>query len=276
MIFSRTLIWFAWLSLLSGAVPGHAAESAKHTTRFDIWFTALKIAPLPVGKATFDFIYDDTHYRLALRGETVGVADMVSQGEGTAHSSGAISPQGIIAESHDVMAVQKKKRSTLHMTFANGSVDKVDIQPKSAIRTKNGPRWIQLGPDDLRSVIDPASSILVPVADDVADGETVCTRTLRVYDGDTRYDMKLSYKSTRPVKTKGYEGTAFVCRMRYVPVSGHERDQKNVDYMSRNMGMEIWLAPMEGAKFYSPIRVFVPSWIGNFSAEPTYFGPTPG
>jgi hypothetical protein len=263
------------------AAPGGAfAEPvSRHTSKFDIWFTALKVAPLIVGKASFDYAIEGEKYRMALYGETAGIVSRFEQGDGVSRSSGAISSDGVRADRHFARYTSPKKTSKLNMTFRNGDVAKVEIRPKSAIRKKKGPKWIKIGEDDLKSVIDPASSILVPVAAARAsDGKAVCDRTLRVYDGDTRFDMTLAYKATKPVKTEGYQGDAFVCSLRYTPVSGHETGQKNIEYMSANKGMEIWMAPMAAASgdnsLFSPIRVFVPTWVGNFTAEPSYFGPS--
>ncbi len=257
----------AFLPALSA--PGIAAAEAPthHRTVFDIRFGGLQ-----VGSAQFDIRFDDKSYDLALSGKTAGAADVFVPGNGTAASKGTIDVSGIDALTHSAMYFEqrKKKRSTLDMQIDGGQVVKVAAVP---LKKKTGPKWIQIEPSQLRDVIDPASAIVVPVdAAKAGDPAAVCNRTLNIYDGDTRYDMVLTYKATRPIKTKGYEGYAYVCRMRYVPVAGHKRGQKNVEYMARNKGMEIWLAPMQQSRVFSVIRVEVPTWIGTVSALPAYFG----
>jgi hypothetical protein len=133
---------------------------------------------------------------------------------------------------------------------------------------------VALTPEHLKSVLDPASSIVIPVDPARAgDPRAVCDRTLPIYDGDTRFDIALAYKATKTVTTEGYKGYAYVCGLRYVPIAGHKRNQKNIEYMRKNDGMEIWLAPMEKTNLYTPIRVEVPTWVGRVVAVPTYFGP---
>jgi hypothetical protein len=100
----------------------------------------------------------------------------------------------------------------------------------------------------------------------------VCNRTFNLYDGDARYDVALKYKSTRQIETEGYKGTAFVCQLRYIPISGHRRNEKNVEYMADNKDMEVWLAPVSGTPLFTPIRFDVPTWVGTVVAYPTYFG----
>ncbi len=89
--------------------------------------------------------------------------------------------------------------------------------------------------------------------------------------------MKLSYKNNQKVKTEGYDGFAYVCKLQYIPVAGHKRDHENTKRMAANNDMEIWLAPIsagdDSQSLFTAIRIVVPTWLGTFSAEPVYFGP---
>lgn len=253
-----------------GTSPAAQAERNTHRTIFDVRFGAL-----PIGEATFDIRLRRNNYFIAMHGKTVGVAEMVAPGDGIAASNGSIDGGDVVAQRHTVRYTEKEKQSKLNMDFEDGAVEKVSLRPDNREK-KNGPKWIQLTPDHLRNVIDPASSVVIPVEPDrVDDGNAVCNRTLNIYDGDTRFDMILNYKSTAQIDTQGYEGKAFVCQLRYLPVAGHERDQRNIKYMRENEKMEIWLAPTADSQVFTPIKVVVPTWIGNFTAEPRYFGQIP-
>ncbi len=262
---------FAVALAAAGAAAPLAAETdvlQHHRTSFSVRFGAL-----PVGQATFDVRYNAQRYEVGTSGKTVGIAELVASGKGVADSQGVIDGTHIQALRHDVVYEEKNRKATLHMEFADGAVSKVDIvDPKK--KNKTGPKWIQVTPEQLKAVLDPASSIIIPVDPARAsDPHAVCDRTLPVYDGDTRFDIALDYKATKTVSTDGYVGYAYVCRLRYVPIAGHKRNQKNVEYMRKNSGMEIWLAPMEKTNLYTPIRVEVPTWVGTVVAVPTYFGP---
>jgi hypothetical protein len=246
-----------------------AGESApqRHRTQFDIRFGALS-----VGEATIEVAFNEQRYELKASGRTVGVADLLAQGKGNAVSTGRIEAGRIIAQTSDALYFEKQKKSSVHLEFDNGLVTKVAIVADKK-KNRTGPKWVEVNESHLRAVMDPASSIVVPVPYEQAkDPKAVCNRTLSLYDGETRYDIALSYKTTKPVSTQGYEGYAYVCRMKYVPVAGHKRKEKNVEYMAANDGMEIWLAPMQATNLFSPIRVEVPTWIGRISAVPAYFG----
>lgn len=270
---------FAIAAILAGsflpidcAVATTASRMNRHKTVMEVRFGVL-----PVGTATFDIEYDQRHYVLGASGKTVGVVDMLAPGKGKAQSTGLIDGSKVIATRHSVeyFEKKKKKRSTLDMEFENGAVKSVLVVPDKRKRKKS-PKWVELTEDQLRSVIDPASGIIIPVPPESAkDPRAVCNRDLNIYDGDTRFDIRLKYKSTMPVSTEGFKGDAFVCQLRYVPVAGHKKNQRNVEYMRKNEGIEIWLAPMEDSNLYTPIRIEVPTWVGTFSAIPSYFGSIP-
>lgn len=252
---------------VGSAITAHA-ESIQHKTKMDVRFGII-----PVGRATFKITFDDETYSLRASGKTVGVADMVAPGKGWAKSQGRIVDGRIEAVQHEAVFIEeKKKKSTLEMEFENGAVTKVSVVPEKR-KKKKSRKWVQILEEQLSAVIDPASTIIVPVVpEEVGNPRAVCNRVLNIYDGETRFDMKLKYKFTKTIKTEGYEGNAFVCQLRYVPVSGHKKNQRNIEYMRDNEGMEIWLAPLEKSNFYSPIRIEVPTWVGQFTAIPTYFG----
>ena len=245
------------------------AEMIEHKTVFDV-----KYGLISIGKAVFDIRFDQKRYVLDASGKTVGVAEMVAPGEGTVESEGLILESGVIAEKHEAVFTDRKKdkKKKLEMSFQNGEVENVKLDPDKK-KDKSGPKWVPVSAEQLRSVIDPASSIIVPVDWSRAnDPKAVCNRMLNIYDGDTRYDIELKYKSTNPVRTEGYRGYAYVCSLRYIPVSGHKKKQRNVEYLRKNEGIEIWLAPMAKTNLYTPIRIEVPTWVGTFSAIPDYFG----
>ena len=123
----------------------------------------------------------------------------------------------------------------------------------------------------MAAVLDPASTMIVPMdGKDARDGKKVCDQRFPVFDGETRYDIRLRYKSVKPVKTKGYDGFAYVCQLRYVPVAGHKIDHRQVKEMAENKRMEIWLAPMQGVSVFTPIKIVVGTKYGRLIA--TYFG----
>ncbi|MCU0790510.1 MAG: DUF3108 domain-containing protein [Nitratireductor sp.] len=263
----RTIRILASTAALLAVAALPAAAATRHKSSFDV-----KFGGLTVGQATFNIEYDETGYKVDARGKTAGIVDLFAPGKGVARSDGAIETASVVARKHFVEYEQPEKTDALEIDFANGAVEKVNIISGKP-RKKKGKRWVPVEPEQLKSVIDPASSLVIPVAAaSSGNGAAVCNRTFNLYDGDARYDVALKYKSTRQIETEGYKGTAYVCQLRYIPVSGHRRNEKNVDYMAGNKDMEVWLAPISGTELFTPIRFDVPTWVGTVIAYPTYFG----
>ncbi|MFZ1815164.1 MAG: DUF3108 domain-containing protein [Rhizobiaceae bacterium] len=250
------------------AIPRAAqADPSLHRTVLDVRF-----AGLSVGKATFDISIDGSRYEMKLNGRTTGVADVFAPGRGEVESAGEARPELILASTNRTHYSGKDENSTLNMEFRDGEVTKVKLETTKP-RKKLGKKWVPVQPEHLRSVVDPASAIVISVEPARAnDPRAVCDRTLNIYDGDARYDMKLSYKKTLPVNTKGYKGYAYVCKLKYIPIAGHKTGQRNIEYMQKNDGIELWVAPIAKSPVYTVIRVEVPTWLGTVSAMPAYFG----
>ena len=60
-----------------------------------------------------------------------------------------------------------------------------------------------------------------------------CPRTLAIFDGRMRYDLKLAFKRLDQVKSeKGYQGPVVVCAVYFAPVAGHIPDRAALKYLA--------------------------------------------
>ena len=75
----------------------------------------------------------------------------------------------------------------------------------------------------------------------------------------------------REVSAKGYRGPVAVCAVRYVPIAGHRRDRPATKFMADNKDLEVWLAPIDGARVLMPFRVSVRTMIGTTVIEASEF-----
>ncbi len=252
----------AWIGLSAPA----GAETIVHTTEFNVNYTGIRI-----GRATLKIEFDETDYQLDISGTTAGIARLFSHGEGRLVSNGQLEGVDVVSNSLSLEFSEGDETATLEMSFADGTIENVSLTPEQS--PKSGDGWVPVLEEHLRAVIDPASSIVVPVeAAQIRDPRAVCDRTLNVYDGQTRFDIVLSYKSTRQISTDGFKGTSYVCKLKYVPVAGHRIGHRGVEYMAGNDAMEIWLARIPKTRVFTPIRIDVDSQIGQFVAYPKYFG----
>ena len=255
-------------SLALAATTSSIADTRNHETRF-----LVKFAGIEIGKATFRITFDEKTYSLEGSGKTSGLAEWFAEGKGVVKSSGDLLENSLKPKVHYVAVTEKKKTDTLKMSFSENAVEEIDLQTAKPRKPKKAPKYVEVEAKHLAAVLDPASSLIVPMSgENAADPRKVCNQTFPIFDGETRYDIKLSFKSTKPVKTTGYDGWAHVCKMKYVPVAGHKKSHRSVKEMAENEQMEIWLAPMGGVSVFTPIKILIGTKYGRFSAVPSFFG----
>ena len=265
---------FKAASLLLGAAMVFAspalskAETRNHETRFSV-----KFAGIEIGQATFKIKFDDESYSLKGTGKTAGLAEWFSTSTGEVSSSGDLIENTLKPKEHYAAVTEKKKKTeSVKMSFSEDKVSEVSYQTNKPRKEKKAPRYVPVEAKHLARVLDPASSLIIPMSgEDARDGRKVCNQNFPIYDGETRYNIRLSFKHTKPIRTDGYNGHAYVCQMRYVPVAGHKIDHRTVKEMAKSKKMEIWLAPMGGVSVFTPIKILVPTKYGRFSAVPTRF-----
>ena len=99
-----------------------------------------------------------------------------------------------------------------------------------------------------------------------------CNRTVPVFDGRLRYDLKLAHKRMERVKAdKGYEGPVVVCALYFAPIAGYIPDRPAIKYLIAQRDMEVWLAPIAGTRVVVPFRFSVPTPLGLGVLEATQF-----
>ena len=261
-----SMIATSFMALLGASAQ---AEVIDHETRFSVRFGGVEVA-----KASFDIHYDEKEYKLTGKGKTTGIVEWFAPGKGNFESTGSVIENQLKPVKHSVYVKEKSKTpETLNMAFAEDKVANVEFKSNKPRKVRVAPKYVPVEAQHLAAVIDPASTLIIPLTGvEARDGRVVCGRRFPVFDGESRYDIQLSYKATKPINTAGYNGHAYVCRMRYIPVAGHKKGHRDIKQLAENKGMEIWLAPMAGVSVFSPIQIIVASKYGRVTAVPEYFG----
>lgn len=243
-----------------------AAQAEKVAVNYDI-----TLAGISFGKADVMADIASGRYSLYVNARTTGLA-AITKGAGRAQSSGAIGGAIPNSTGYAMTAQSSDGPRTVRMSMAGGAVRGAEINPP----VEPKPDRVPVTDAHKRGVLDPVSALIMPqTAANMLDAGN-CNRTLPIYDGAARYDIVLSYKGTKQVKTKGYEGPVLVCGARYVPHAGHREGRKVTQFMANNRDMETWLAPVNGTKVLMPYKIAVKTMVGtavieaaNFSAATT-------
>jgi hypothetical protein len=126
-----------------------------------------------------------------------------------------------------------------------------------------------------QGIVDPLTAMLFSSAATGALSQEACRRTLPIFDGHQRFDLKLAFKRMDKVTAdKGYAGPVVVCSLRYEPIVGHIASNALVKYLSEGREMEIVLAPVAGTRLLAPFRLSVVSMLANLVIEANRFEAT--
>lgn len=256
--------WRAWFAavavpvVLAGSPVAAPAADINHITDYSI-----RLSGFPVATASFRSQFDGRRYSISGRMDSAGLADILSSTHGTTSVSGTVADGKLRASRYAMSYRSGKKARAIDVAFRDGNVVSASIRPERKRPPRN---WVPVRAGDMRSVVDPISGLIVPAS------TNVCSRTLPIFDGESRMDIKLSDKGSRSFSTKGFEGQVKVCGVRFVPRSGFRKGRKDVEYLKSLSTMEIWFAKAEAVDVYAPVFVRIPTRLGPVTVSATRFG----
>jgi hypothetical protein len=147
------------------------------------------------------------------------------------------------------------KSGRIDMRFKKSAVSKVTSVPP----IQPSPGRVPVTQAQLQGVLDPLSAVMAvtaPIGGKIA-GVNPCKRKIPIFDGKQRFDLVLSH--LRNEKLDG--AVAYVCKVKYVPISGHKMN-KETKFMASTNDIEIWLIPVDEAKIFVPYFVTLPTPVG--------------
>jgi hypothetical protein len=213
---------------------------------------AVSLVGFRIGEASAHGAVSAAAYRVALDARLTGLAEWLSHMRVALASSGEIRRGNVLPNAYATTAATAHDTRTVRMALEAGNVRAVDISPPledESIR-------IPVSSAEKRNVLDPTSALIMAVpASEPLVGPAACDRTLPIYDGVVRFDLTMSYMSTRNVSVVGYNGPVSVCAVRYKPIAGHRYDSRSTKFMAQNHDIEVWLAPIARAHVVIPFHI---------------------
>ena len=257
------LIVTAGVVTLAAAVP--ASAQGKLEARYEV-----TLAGLPIGTGSWMIDISDTHYLAAASGATTGLLRVFTGGQGTTAARGTLTGAGApLSAIYAATITTREKSDEVRLTINHGDVKDSRIEPP----VDKDPERIPLTPAHERGILDPmtASLLRAPDAGNPMQPAT-CARTLAIFDGRLRYDLKLAYKRVEQVKAdKGYDGPALVCSVNFTPIAGYIPSRYAIKYIAKLKDIEVWFAPIAGTHVLVPIHAVGPTPIGPVVLKATQF-----
>lgn len=246
-------------ALVAAPAAASGAFAADTTLKADYLIT---IAGVTIGKVNVEGRFSASGYAATISGRTYGISRFVSDASAVLAGNGRIRGDRVTPATYALDTEEKGFQTHVSMAMRGGSI--VDLS--TAPRLLPYPDRVPVTSRHKRNVVDPVGAFMVAIDQPLAvAGPAACNRTVNVFDGWQRYDVKLSFKGSRHVVNGdgAYSGEVFICRARYVPVAGHRPTRDSVQYMADNKRLEVWLAPVDGTRVLVPYRLLVGTQMGD-------------
>lgn len=248
------------LPMLAAALLTTPAEAKKNSVG---GLYNISIAGFKVGRGTLSLVMQGNAYSAKVSLEPAGIGTLFTTGKGGAEASGWMVGSRVVPSKYRMASHASNLDFYVNLSQGSGSIRSMEVAPQF----KPNPERIKVTDRHTRNAIDPLSAALMPVgrAKDSL-GPKACSRRLPVFDGWTRFDIKLSYSGTKEVSGHGYDGQVVVCKARWVPVAGHRPSKDLVKYMAQ-ANMEVWVAPMGRDNVLVPYRISIDTKNGRLIVE---------
>jgi hypothetical protein len=248
--------------LIAAATPAWAGGDAVVDATYSASLGGFGIAS---GSLSFT-INGNGEYDATIGARVTGFAALVSSRSANASTSGRVAGATTQPRSYALDISGGPVPNVVRMLFSGNQVASVSA---TEFRSADPDLRIPLKPEHKRNVIDPLGAFVVSLAGKEKDTspQQVCARTLKVFDGRIRYDLRLVYGAKTEVKLGGgsYSGPAVTCAVSYRPIAGYRPLSAEQQKFERNMEFSVTFAPVANTGVYLPVRVMIGTQMGLLS-----------
>lgn len=237
---------------IAGALIALGASAvAAHAETYRLNYEAAVLGVVVLGTASYEVTANPNRYAVRANLRTSGLARLFDRTEITATSTGAISGAAITWSRYDISHAYASKFRRIRMDRAGSNVT-----------AQITPAYGDMGTPAASAAQQSASQD--PLTGVFALGRQIgaaraCRGAVLVFDGRQHYRLSVTAIGQGNFNGGGYRGPALNCRFRYEPVSGFST---NVD-RGRIPAADAWFALPEGAGFAAPLRLTVPTPLGQ-------------
>lgn len=251
---------FLALPLLAGALLVSPAEAKKSSVG---GLYSISVGGFTVGRGTLSLVLQGNAYSAKVGLEPAGIGTLFTTGKGGAEASGWLVGSKVVPSTYLMTSRAADRDFFVSLKQGSGNIRSMEVTPQF----KPNPERIKVTTRHQKNAMDPLSAALMPVPSSAKGlGPDACKRKLPVFDGWTRFDIKMSYKEVKQVSGRGYDGPVVVCTAKWVPVAGHRPSKKSVMQMEK-ANMEAWLAPMGQDNVLIPYRIAIDTDTGQLVVE---------
>jgi hypothetical protein len=246
-------------ALAAAVLPGSAAVQAPlYRGEYTLSFLGLTVAEIDLRSRI-----DSNSYAIEGEASSAGLGAFFYDTYGKLTASGSFAG-GIKADHFRAEYRYAKKPTLVDIRFAGGDVVKVVNDPPLKKRGKN---WVPIKPADLKQAVDPIAATLVK-ADRLDD---VCKGGARMFDGELRADLTLSYEKKGEISFEGFEGPTVTCRLKFTPAAGYRKGRRALEFLRTKSRIMVTFAEIRKTGVYAPVHATIGTEIGTITVRARRF-----
>lgn len=223
-----------------------AAEAGTHTNIGVDYQIAL--GGFDFGQAGVEAKLDGESYEMAALITTAGIAEQFFETKFMLESAGSLADGRV--RPNRFLSTYEDDDSSRRVELIYGANGTPTMTAEPAYEDGFGPN---VGANDILMTQDPISALLLPTA---TNGASPCKRSLPLFDGRRRYDLKLREEGMTEMNSAeaAYSGPVMRCSVAMIPVAGYER-KTLIKLLEREDTIQIWLAPVKDGQLWVPVRM---------------------
>lgn len=219
----------------------------------------VSLAGLNVATVSADFSDDGGSYAIDIGAKVSGVGNLVASGTANVDSQGSSSNGRLSARDFNLMTRARGEEFKVDVQYASGNATGFQVHPPAVDAGR-----VALERKHLAGVADPIASFVIKAN---ALSPDLCDRRLKVFTGMERYDIQMSFGAMQDATSPrtGYQGPVVLCRLKYIPISGHFTNSEMTEYLANSEKILVWYAPLQESGYYIPYRVLLGTSAGDLS-----------
>src|SRR5690606_17877850 len=207
---------------------------------------------LPIARAELESRIKDSGVAVAGPFSSTGDTRIFDKNDGTDSVTGRLGVGSSRPQQYSLDYKSGKKKQITQIRFDGSRVTNTVNEPPLR---KRGNEWVPLQESHLQEVADPISALLLPAP----YAESICNRTVRVYDGETRVDLVL----TPAAGSEQFRQAEVTCSAQFVTVAGYRPTHSTIVQLRDKAKIRIGFDRVSQQGLYSPVEATIGTKIGT-------------
>ncbi|MBL6952261.1 MAG: DUF3108 domain-containing protein [Alphaproteobacteria bacterium] len=240
------------------ALPGHAGSDLARSQRLELAYN-IYLGGFLAGSVDVTIALDGKRYRINNVARSHGVLDLLVNFRRQNDVMGQIIEHAAMPSKYAATGVWAGEARSVLVNYSDASGLRFTARP-SALEDEREPVPAKL----LSGTVDPFSALYQAILR-YEEGKK-CDGTSKVFDGRRRYDFLFAAVASRPVAGPLFSGSAYVCRVRQIPIAGFAKHAW-LPQLIRPEWTDIWVAKVQDDLPALPVRLEADAGLGSMVAK---------